>query len=105
MKKSGVKFLVASMGRRPGLSINDANIALRLLEAVLHAANVARQFGCHERTKYRMQARFRQTRSVNHRPNPERAVLNNALQPLQSLFNALDKPRRQDYLFVPPDTS
>jgi hypothetical protein len=68
-KKSGEKILVASMGRRPGLSVNATNIALRLLEAGLHAADVAFQFGCHERTIHRMQARFRQTESVNHRPH------------------------------------
>ena len=58
------------MGRRPGLSINDKNIALGLLEVCARATNVARRFGCNERTIY-LQQRERQTCSVNGRPGLE----------------------------------
>jgi len=50
------------MGRRPGLSINDRNIALGMLEGGARA----RRFGCNERN-YRLQQRVRQTDSVNDR--------------------------------------
>jgi len=46
------------MGRRPGLSIDDRNIALGLLEGGVRVPGVARRFGCHERTIYRLQSRF-----------------------------------------------
>ena len=49
------------MGRRPGLSIHDRNIASGLLEAGMRANDVAGRFGQNERTIYRLQARFRQT--------------------------------------------
>ena len=52
------------MGRRPGLSINDRNIALGLLEAGMCAG----RFACNEPTIYRLQARFRQTGSAKDRP-------------------------------------
>jgi len=52
------------MGRRPGLSIDDRNIALGLLEGGVRVPDVARRFVCHERTKYRLQSRFRHTCSV-----------------------------------------
>jgi hypothetical protein len=45
MKKAGVEFLIPSMGRRPDLSINDRNIALRVLEAGLYATGVAGRLG------------------------------------------------------------
>ena len=60
------------MGRRPGLSINDRNIALGLLEAGMRAADVAGRFGCNERTIYRLQAHFRQTGSAKDRPRSGR---------------------------------
>jgi len=60
------------MGRRPGLSINDRNIALRLLLGGAHASDVARRFGCTKRTIYRLQQRVRQTGSVNNRPRSSR---------------------------------
>jgi len=47
------------MGRRPGLSIDDRNIALGLLEGAVRVPDIARRFGCHERTIYRLQSRFR----------------------------------------------
>jgi len=53
------------MGRRPGLSIKDRNIALGLLLGGARASDVARRFGCTERTIYRLQQRVRQTGSVN----------------------------------------
>jgi len=49
------------MGRRPGLSIDDRNIALGLLEGGVPVLDVARRFGCHERTIYCLQSRFRHT--------------------------------------------
>ena len=42
------------MGRRPGLSINERNIAFGLLEAGIRVADVACGFGCNERTIYRL---------------------------------------------------
>ena len=45
MKTSEENSVVASMGRRPGLSINDRNIALGLLEAGTRVADVVRRFG------------------------------------------------------------
>jgi transposase len=56
------------MGRRPGLSINDKNIALGLLEGGTHASDVTRYFCCNEQTIYSLQQRVRQTGSVNDRP-------------------------------------
>jgi len=45
------------MGRRPGLSIDDRNIApLGLLEGGVRVPDVARRFGCHERTLNRLQS-------------------------------------------------
>ena len=63
---------VSSMGRRPGLSITDRNIALGLLEAGMRANDVAGRFGGNERTIYRLQARFRQTGSTKDRPHSGR---------------------------------
>jgi transposase len=64
--------VLANMGRRPGLSIDDRNIALGLLEGGLRAPDVARRFGCNERTIYRIQAFFRETGSVKYRPRSGR---------------------------------
>lgn len=60
------------MGRRPGLSLDNRNIALGLLEAGTRVADVARRFGVHERTIFRLQARFRQTGNVKDRPRSGR---------------------------------
>ena len=60
------------MGRRPGLSIDDRNIALGLLEGGVPVLDVARRFGCHERTIYRLQSRFRHTGSVKDLPRSGR---------------------------------
>ena len=60
------------MGRRPELSINDRNIALGLLEAGTHVADVARSFEGNESTIYRLQARFRQTDSEKDIPRSGR---------------------------------
>ena len=60
------------MGRRPGLSKSDRNIALGLLEAGVRVIDVARRFGYHERTIYRLRARYLQTGSVDDRPRSGR---------------------------------
>ena len=56
------------MERRPGLCINDRNIALGMLLGDARAYDVARGFGCTELTIYRLQQRVRQTGRVNDRP-------------------------------------
>ena len=60
------------MGCRPGLSINDRNIAFELLLGGARASDVARRFGYTERTIYHLQQRVRQTGSVNDRPRSGR---------------------------------
>ena len=52
------------MGCRPGLFIDDRNIALCLLEGGVRVPDVASRFGCHKRTIYRLQSRFRHIGSV-----------------------------------------
>jgi len=54
------------MGRRPGLSIDDRNIALGLLEAMCVFPT------SHVRTIYRLQSRFRHTGSVKDLPRSGR---------------------------------
>ena len=71
-KKSEKNSVVSSMGRRPGLSINDKYIALGLLEAGMRAADVAGRFRCNERTIYRLQARLRPTGSAKYRLSSRR---------------------------------
>ena len=70
VKKSEENSVVSSMGRCPGLSINDRNIAFGLLEAGMRAAEVAVRFGCNERTIYRLQARFRNEDFREHCQKP-----------------------------------
>ena len=72
IKKSEENKVVSSMGRHPGLSINDRNILLGLLETGMHAADVAGHFGRNKRTIYRLQACFSQTGSTKDRPHSGR---------------------------------
>ena len=60
------------MGRRPGLSINNRNIALVLREAVTRVADVARRIGYNECTIHRLQTRFRQSGSEKDSPRSGR---------------------------------
>jgi len=60
------------MGCRPGVSINERNIAMGLLKGGSRAYDVARRFGCNERTIYRLQQRVLLTASVNDPPRSGR---------------------------------
>ena len=60
------------MGRHPSLSSDNRTIALELLEAGVRVADAARRFGVHERTVFRLQARFQVTGSVKDRPRSGR---------------------------------
>ena len=64
--------MVASMGCRPELSINDRNIAFGLLEAGTRVADVAHSFEGNESTIYCLQACFRQSGSEKDRPRSGR---------------------------------
>ena len=57
------RLVLASMGHRPELSINDRNVAFGLLEAGTRVADVARSFEGKENTIYCLQACFRQSGS------------------------------------------
>ena len=59
--------MVASMDRRPELSINDRNIAFGLLEAGTRVPDVTRSFEGNESTIYCLQACFRQSCSDKDR--------------------------------------
>ena len=61
--------MVASVGRRPELSINKRNIAFGLLEAGTRVADVARSFEGNESTINCLQAYFRQSGSEKDRPH------------------------------------
>ena len=64
--------VVASMGRRPEISINDRNIALGLLEAGTCVADVARSFEGKESTICCLLACFRQSGSEKDKPRSGR---------------------------------
>ena len=57
-KKMKTRLVLASMGHRPELSINDRNVAFGLLEAGTCVADVARGFEGKENTIYCLQACF-----------------------------------------------
>jgi len=61
MTKWPAKSEFDNLGRRPGVSINERNIALGLLKGGSRAYDVARHFGCNKRTIYRLQQRVLQT--------------------------------------------
>jgi len=65
---TGVKSELHYMGRRSGVSINERNIALGFLKGASRAYDVARRFGCNERTSYRLQQRILHTGSINDLP-------------------------------------
>ena len=117
LKKSEENSVVSSMGRRPGLSINDRNIALGLLEAGMRAADVADRFGCNERTIHRQQARFRQTGSAKDRPRSGRpgktpredrylvtSSRRNRFMALQNLLNISDTQQERGFPCTLPET-
>ena len=72
LQKAAENEVVASMGRRPELSIKDRNIAFGLLEAGTRVADVARSFEGNESTIYCLQACFLQSGSEKDRPQSGR---------------------------------
>jgi len=68
------------MGRRSSVSINEKNIALGLLKGGSRAYDVARRFGCNERTSYRLQQCVLQTGTVNDPPRTGRPRITTPLE-------------------------
>ena len=60
------------MGRRPSLSIENRNVAIGMLRAGAYVDVIARHFNVCKRTIFRLQARHRQTGSVQDRPRSGR---------------------------------
>ena len=86
------------MGRRPGVSINERNIALGLLKGGSLAYAIARRFGCNERTLYRLQQRVRQTGCVNNPPRSGRPLITT---PREDKYMVTSSRR---YRFIPATT-
>ena len=115
MKKTEENSVVASMGRRPGLSINDRNIAFGLLEADTLVADVARPFRYIERTIYRLQARFHLAGSEMDSPRSgittsreEMFIVTSSrrysFMAVSNLLNASDMQQGREFLFKLPET-
>lgn len=60
------------MGRRPGLTLDQRNVAIGMLTAGMRNKDVARHFHVNESTISRLRTKFRQTGSVKDRPRAGR---------------------------------